>query len=90
MNQFYRSAFLGMMFCVFAVFVARAQDFSITGTITDDQQTALESATVYVETVKDSTLITYTISDVDGKFSIEDQTDAKRVKLFISFTGFQH
>ncbi|WP_121667707.1 outer membrane beta-barrel protein [Mesonia aquimarina] len=89
MNQFYRSAFLGMMFFAFAVFTTQAQDFSISGTITDDQQIALESATVYVETAKDSTLVTYTITDSKGAFKIEDQTDAEKVNLFISFTGFQ-
>ncbi|MDR6301841.1 outer membrane beta-barrel protein [Mesonia maritima] len=75
-------------FLFFIPFAMTAQDFSISGKVVDDQQTPLESATIYVETVKDSTLVTYTISDVDGNFKVEDQTDAKQVNLFISFTGF--
>jgi len=41
-----------------------AQEFEIKGSIVDNtDKTPLESATVYLQTLKDSTLITYTISD---------------------------
>lgn len=77
---------LGFLF-IFAS--AEAQDYKIQGKIIDSENVALESATIYVESVKDSTLVDYTISDVDGNFIVEGSTDVDEVNLFISFTGFQ-
>lgn len=43
--------------------------FEISGqVVAADSMLPLESATVYLEREKDSTVITYTISDADGKF----------------------
>jgi len=72
----------------FASFFAQAQDFKIQGKVIDSEQTPLESATVYIEKVIDSTLVTYTISDVDGNFEVEGNTEASKVNVFVSFTGF--
>ncbi len=83
LTQFFTLGFL----LIFAS--AEAQDYTISGKITDDQNTPLESATVYVETAKDSSLVDYTISDVAGKFIIEGNTTADKVNLLVSFTGFQ-
>ncbi|PZD78700.1 outer membrane beta-barrel protein [Mesonia sp. K7] len=65
-----------------------AQDYKITGKISDESQIALESATVYVET-KDSTLVDYTITDRNGNFTVEGKTSENLVNLFVSYTGFQ-
>ncbi|QHI36823.1 hypothetical protein IMCC3317_21930 [Kordia antarctica] len=67
-----------------------AQEFEIKGKITDKiDKTPLESATVYVQTLKDSTLITYTISDKNGSFELAGRTEFKEVNLFVTFNGFK-
>lgn len=48
----------------------------------------MESATIYLENLKDSTLINYTISDTKGNFNLEDKSYSKSVNLFISFIGY--
>ena len=67
-----------------------SKDFKITGTvITEGENTPLESATVYLERIKDSTLVTYTISDKNGKFSLEGKSFDKDLNLFISYVGYR-
>ncbi len=69
-------------------FLLKAQDFQVKGKVIDAEKAPLESATIYIEKAQDSTLVDYTISDVDGKFSVEGSTDANFINIFISFTGF--
>lgn len=67
-----------------------AQDFEITGKITDDvTNEPLEAATVYVENPADSTLVSYSISEKDGDFIVKGKTTAQELNFFISYTGFQ-
>jgi hypothetical protein len=67
-----------------------AQEFEIKGIIVDKTiKTPLESATVYIQTIKDSTLITYTISDKNGSFELLARTKLKEVNLFVTFNGFK-
>lgn len=66
-----------------------AQNFEITGTVKDSTQIPLEAATVYLEKVSDSALITYSITDRDGFFRLKGSSNAKKVNLYISYTGFQ-
>ncbi|PTM08652.1 MAG: TonB-dependent receptor [Bacteroidetes bacterium] len=69
---------------------AQNKEFKITGSVqTDGDKEPLESATVYLERVKDSSLVSYTISDKDGKFSLEDKTIDESLKLFISYVGYK-
>jgi len=66
-----------------------AQKFQISGKIVDSQSTPLESATVYVEKIADSSLVTYTISEKDGSFLLKGSTDATLTNLFVSYAGFK-
>ena len=69
---------------------SQSNSFKITGTvITESDGNSLEAATVHLERVKDSTLITYTITDRKGYFSLEGKSYEKNLKLFISFVGYQ-
>jgi hypothetical protein len=69
---------------------AQSKEFKITGTVqSESNQEPLESATIYLERIKDSSLVSYTISDKDGKFLLEDKTNDKSLKLFISYVGYQ-
>lgn len=67
-----------------------AQEFEIKGSVVDSTtKLPLESATIYLQTLKDSSLITYTISDKDGKFELAGRTQQKEANLFVTFTGFK-
>ncbi|WP_028376501.1 outer membrane beta-barrel protein [Leeuwenhoekiella sp. MAR_2009_132] len=67
-----------------------AQDFKITGNLKDgEQKTPLEAATVVLETIKDSTVITYTISDRNGGFELKGRTQLEKANLFVTFVGYE-
>lgn len=69
---------------------SQSKQFKVFGTIvSDEDQTPLESATVYLERAKDSTMVTYAISDRNGAFSLENRTSETELKLFISFVGYE-
>ncbi|WGK65449.1 outer membrane beta-barrel protein [Croceiramulus getboli] len=48
----------------------------------------LEAATVFLETQKDSTLLTYTITGRDGLFELEGQTGDPALRLEVSYVGY--
>lgn len=86
MKQF---IFAFAFFCAIASY-SQSKEFKISGTVVSEaENTPLESATVYLERIKDSTLVTYTISDKDGKFVLEGKSFDKNVNLFISYVGYQ-
>lgn len=77
------------LLCGFLVF-SQGSPFKISGVlISEDDKTPLESATVYLETLKDSTLVTYTISDKNGNFTLENRTNEDALNLTISYVGYQ-
>lgn len=68
---------------------SQEKSFQITGTlIAEDTNSPLESATIYMERVKDSSVVTYTISDKNGKFKIESTTYDKSLNFYISYVGY--
>ncbi|MEM6516467.1 MAG: TonB-dependent receptor [Bacteroidota bacterium] len=71
-------------------FFLNAQNSSITGkVISDDDKTPLESATIYLERVQDSSLVTYTITDAEGKFELFNDTNEKKLNLFVTSVGYK-
>lgn len=65
--------------------------FKISGTVKDSlSQTALISTTVYLERLKDSTMVSYSITDTNGYFEIEDTTQDSLLNLNVSYTGMQN
>ncbi|PQV51290.1 outer membrane receptor protein involved in Fe transport [Jejuia pallidilutea] len=69
---------------------SQTNSFNISGTlVAEDGNFPLESATVYLQRVIDSTLITYTISDRNGEFTLENKTTDKKANLYISYVGYQ-
>ena len=80
---------LSLIFTASSLF-SFSQEFSISGKLLDkDSKLPLEAATVFVESVKDSSLITYTISDKLGVFDLKGRTQASKLNLYISFVGYQ-
>ena len=81
--------FVLVFFCAFSSF-AQSKEFKISGSVfTEVENFPLESATIYLERIKDSSLVTYTISDKNGKFTLEGKSYDKNVNLFISHVGYQ-
>ncbi|WP_303319146.1 outer membrane beta-barrel protein [Flavivirga abyssicola] len=86
-----------MKYCFFVFTVlyltvsfAQTKPFKISGTlVAEADKTALEAATIYLERVKDSSLVTYTISDKNGRFNLEGKTSDKRLNFYISYVGYQ-
>lgn len=68
----------------------QSKSFEISGTLmASDVKAPLESATIHLERVKDSTLVTYTISDSKGKFKLIDRTSDHSLNLYISYIGYK-
>lgn len=49
----------------------------------------LESATVHLERAKDSAVVSYSITDKDGKFTLEDKTYGNDFNLYVSYIGYK-
>ena len=78
-----------VMLCTVAIF-AQSKNYEISGKIvSENNQKPLEAATVYLERAKDSTLITYTITDKNGNFKLEGKSPYKDLRLNVSFIGYQ-
>lgn len=77
-----------VIYFLFISFLA-AQSFNIQGKVVDAvTNEPLEATTIYAESLKDSTLITYTISEVNGNFQLEGETQLKKLNIFFSFNGY--
>lgn len=68
--------------------IAFSQNFEITGKVLDSANAPLQSATVYAEKMADSSLVTYTITEKDGSFSLQGNTEADKVNFYVSYAGF--
>jgi hypothetical protein len=80
------------LICLFLSSIAFSQtkNFTISGIIkAQEDKELLESATVHVERVKDSSIVSYTITDAKGQFSLTGETSDAKIKLVVSFIGFK-
>ena len=78
-----------VMLCVTSIY-SQSTSYKITGSIqTEKDKSLLESATIHLEKVKDSSVVSYTISDDKGLFSLEGKTYEKELRLFVSFIGLK-
>lgn len=66
-----------------------SQEFQIEGKVTDKKGVPLGSATVYVEKPADSSLVTYTISQPGGEFSLQGRSNGQKLNFYISYAGFK-
>lgn len=79
-----------LLLLCFNVVCFAQNSITIKGKIIDEvSKLPLESATIYVSLVKDSTIIDYTISDKNGNFSLSTKKITKPVFLKISFIGYE-
>lgn len=85
MKKFLLLILLGMV-----SIVSVAQQFEITGIVADSiLNEKLQSATVFLESIKDSTLVTYSITDENGAFRLVGNTGQQQLNFFTSFQGFK-
>ncbi|SED17263.1 CarboxypepD_reg-like domain-containing protein [Tenacibaculum sp. MAR_2009_124] len=74
-----------------AITFAQSFPFNISGTIqTETDKKIVESATVYLERIKDSSVVSYTISNDKGNFELEGKSFYKDLKLIVSFVGMKN
>jgi hypothetical protein len=85
-----KKSLLLFSFFITSIIFSQTKEFQITGTIKSaDNKEVLESATVHVERLKDSSIVAYTITNKKGIFKINANTSDAKIKLIISFIGFQ-
>jgi hypothetical protein len=92
-----QSNLICMRLCINAIFIMalsstlHAQQFNIKGIVKDaTTKERMLSTTVYLESVKDSTLITYSITNEDGVFNLSGNTAYERVNFIASFQGYKN
>ncbi len=56
---------------MFTVIIVHAQKLHIDGKISDSEKKSIENATVYLLKVKDSSIVNYTATNKEGKFSLK-------------------
>ncbi|GGD86529.1 outer membrane beta-barrel protein [Planktosalinus lacus] len=84
-----RIGFFLLFLLLTATVQSQIKPFEITGQIVaSDTGEPLESATVYLERERDSTLNTYTISDKNGNFELFGKTYEEKLSLFVSYVGY--
>ena len=79
-----------LLLCLIGLQSAVAQEFHLTGKVVDaENKEPLEASTIYAESPKDSSLISYTITGKSGEFDLAFDSDQKEVKVFVSYNGYQ-
>lgn len=67
-----------------------AQEYKISGRVIDsDTKEPLEASTIFVESLKDSTMVSYTISDQSGDFVLEVRSQSEKLNLFVTYNGYE-
>jgi hypothetical protein len=85
-----KKSLLLLSFFITSILFSQTKGFQITGAIKSaGKKEFLQSATVHVERLKDSSIVAYTITDEKGDFKITANTSDSKIKLIISFIGFQ-
>ncbi len=80
-----------LLFLTFLLAIAaHSQQITLSGRVVDSiTNLPLESATVYLETVQDSAMVDYTLTDKTGAFAIKTRKVEKPSVLKFSFMGFE-
>ncbi|WP_224485495.1 outer membrane beta-barrel protein [Robertkochia aurantiaca] len=67
-----------------------SQEYIIKGRVIEDgTETPLEASTIYAESLTDSTLVSYTISEKEGDFELALKTRETELNLFMSYNGYK-
>ncbi|HTG66821.1 MAG TPA: outer membrane beta-barrel protein [Flavobacterium sp.] len=84
--------YLSFLFLLASSFYVSAQtSYTLKGKVLNiNNQLPLESATVYLTTVKDSTVLEYTLTDKNGNFNFTAKRNDKPVFLKVTYLGFEN
>ncbi|WNH11751.1 outer membrane beta-barrel protein [Thalassobellus suaedae] len=77
---------------LFLVFTSTlfAQKFTLSGIVKDQDSIILEGATVYLQSIKDSIPISYGITNKNGEFSLQVNTEDDKKAIFnIAYLGYK-
>lgn len=78
-----------LLLCFSSVVLSQSKEYKIEGILkAQNDSTFLESATVHLEKIKDSSVVTYTISDKLGRFKLEGKTFEEELRLVVSYIGY--
>jgi hypothetical protein len=78
-------------FLLSSFFALSQNTYQFSGKIIDNvSKVPLESATIYLTSVKDSTIIDYTISDRNGNFTLKSRKTELGANFKISFNGYKN
>lgn len=75
--------------CLFFTLMLSAQNYNVKGKLLDENNQPLVSATVFTQTIADSTMIDYTVSNMNGDFELPFRTREKKARLVITFNGYE-
>jgi hypothetical protein len=79
-----------LFFFAFSFYAAAQSSYILKGKVLNlNNQLPLESATVYISTVKDSTILEYTLTDKNGNFNFAVKKNEKPVFLKVTYVGFE-
>ena len=79
-----------LFFLIFSLFINAQEKFTIKGKVIGaNDKFPLESATVYLTTVKDSTMLEYTLTDKNGDFIFAAKKQDRPVFLKVTYMGFE-
>ena len=69
--------------------ISFSQEYEVTGKVIDETtKEPLEASTVYAESIQDSTMVSYTISDQTGNFVLDLNSAQEKLNLFITYNGY--
>lgn len=74
-------------FLLLSAIIGYSQDITLKGKITDNDNLPLEAATIYLTSVKDSTVVDYTISNKNGSWELKVRKISNPIFLKISYVG---
>ena len=75
---------------LFIIATTSAQNITISGKVIErTTKLPVEAATVFISSVKDSSLISYTITDRNGSFTLPTKSTDTGVLFQVSFIGFK-
>lgn len=78
-----------LLFFLSATFTFSQNSFNLKGKILDNSSNLpIESATIYITSVKDSTVLDYTITNNFGNFEFQVKKSYSPIVLKVSFVGF--
>lgn len=80
---------LYLLICLFFTSFCFSQTITLKGTVHDSQDLPLESATVYLTAVKDSSVVDYTITNKNGSWELKIRKITEPVLLKVSFISFK-